>query len=132
MSPSKTAKTTNVTDLDKKRAARNEQNPEPHAIVLGGEKFVLPLEMPLDIIEPLMDVQTVQGTLPEDPKDMKPEQQVAMIHALQATCTAILGEADYKRFRSVRPSLEDYQAFVDASLAAYGLSEGESGASAES
>jgi hypothetical protein len=40
-----------VKDLDAKRAARSEARNEPHEVILGGETFELPAELPMEALD---------------------------------------------------------------------------------
>lgn len=109
-------------DLDAARAARREAEQQAPSVVLDGEEFVLPIEMPFEIASDL-------GRLLNAKDDA---QQLAAIagEVVPKIVEGLLGD-EYERFMSHRPSFEDLTAFLDGIAGAYGLGNvGESSASA--
>ena len=95
-------------DLDAARAARHEAGDEKHELVLGGDVFALPDELPLDIASRL-----VEGDL-------------------DGFLEVLLGDEQYAQFRTHEPTLEDVRELSRQIGAGYGLSVGESQASSAS
>jgi hypothetical protein len=96
-----------VIDLDQAKAARAEVAKEPVAIKFGGEEFELPAELPADF-----------ALLASEDREYE---------ALRA-----LFRADTERFFGLRPSLDDVTELIAQIGTVYGLSVGESPASANS
>lgn len=97
-------------DLDarrKARAAEAEADGEPVEVTFGDTKFVLPAELPWRFASLLF----------------KGEVDDAL--------AAAFGD-EYERFMGLDPSVDDVQGLVEDLSEAYGLSEGESSASASS
>lgn len=95
-------------DLDAARAARAEAKQENHVVVFGGEKFELPPEPPWEMVElPAM------GDAPGGVR-------------------ALLGDEQYIAFKRHRPSVPDMVALLEGAVGLYGLTVGESSASAGS
>lgn len=94
-----------VFNLDALRIARAEARAgtEAAVIVIGGEEFTLPAEMPLEFIL------------------ASSEQRLA------AAITALLGAEQHVRLMAVEPPLsgEDFAEIAKAAQAAYGVAEGE-------
>jgi len=108
-------------NLDEERAARREaagMNPE---LVFGGEKFVLPVELPIDAVKAL-------GSLS---KASKAKDSEGIQNALVATVEGLLDEEQLKAFMSHRPSIGDLAALVAGIPAEYGIETGESQAAAK-
>ena len=98
-------------DLDarrKARAAEAEADHEPVEVVFSDTKFELPAELPWRFASLLF----------------KGEVEPAL--------AAAFGEDEYQRFLALDPSVDDVQGLVEDLSEAYGLSEGESSASASS
>lgn len=121
----------NVVDLDAARAAKQEQNPNQTVIRFKGQEWPLPVEMPLDITEPLIEVQKLQPVLEDPDSELSPDQQMAVVSALREIIKNLLGDR-YEAFKALRLGMSEYQAFVEAALGSYGVNQGNSGASAES
>lgn len=94
-------------DLDAARAARLEKS-EPKAFVLGGERFDLPMELPLK-------VGTLWGTGDVD-----------------AGFRLLLGEEAFVRFEVLPLSAQDLSELLDGLGKMYGFASGESEASVSS
>ena len=98
-------------DLDARRRARAaeaEADHEPVEITFGDSKFELPAELPWRFASLLFRGE------------------------VDAALAAAFGESEYERFMGLDPSVDDVQGLVEDLSAAYGLSEGESLASASS
>ena len=123
----------NIVDLDAARAARNEAKKVQFVVRFGGEDFTLPQELPMDTLEPLMEMQEVGAILEkEGEQEVSPATQVAMVKALSALTQSLLGEEQFARFKAHQPSMDDFHGFVDGALGSFGVNQGNSGASAES
>lgn len=128
-----------VVDLDKMRAAREEakrqngdqESLEAPVVRFGGKTFSLPMEVPLDTVEALVEIEAVSGDK-EEGADLTPEEQGRMVKAFKLLAEALLGEDQFRQFQRNRPSFEDYQAFMEGALSQYGMTEGNSGASSGS
>lgn len=86
-------------DLDQLRAARLEHDgSEPRYVIFGGEKFVLPPELPWDFALALADGEARGGF------------------------RVLLGEADYERFMALGPSTQDMTELINSLDVLYGAS----------
>lgn len=94
-----------VVDLDAARVARAEVQGEPPVVVLGGERFTLPHEMPFTVMEALI-ARDREGF-------MRP----------------LLGDS-YDRFWALGLSAEDRDEFIEQVLTVYGMSGGSGNSSA--
>jgi hypothetical protein len=95
-------------DLDAARAARAEADGEAREFVLGGEVFALPAEIPWETSERFTAGDVMGGLV------------------------ILLGPEQSERLRSVGPSVQDIEALAGAIGELYGISQGESQASAGS
>lgn len=105
-------------DLDAARAARREANAEAIVVTLDGDDFSMPPEMPFEVIEKL-------GPLREVPEDKAPEAAAALLDLFKS----LIGENDFKRFMTHRPSLDDLKELLTGVLKEYGVTLGEAPAS---
>lgn len=109
-------------DLDAARAARREATQEAPVIALGGQDFVLPIELPFEVADLLgqMAVAKERGD--------QGGQAVAVVQMVRL----LLGEG-FDEFMKQNPSLDDLLALMDGMTRAYGVEDaGESPASDES
>lgn len=104
-------------DLDALRAARREANKEAPAVTLGGQRFELPIELPLGAVAALGRMFSH-----EDDPGILGEETLNVVREL-------LGD-QYDDFMSHRPSMEDLEAMLNAVMPEYGFeTPGESPAS---
>lgn len=109
-------------NLDEARAARREAQKEiPEPIVFNGVEFELPLELPITCVHWM----TKLGVASEK-KDGE-----GITKALVGTVEALFSAETCERFMAFNPSLEDLLAVVEGLPEEYGLTAGESTASAE-
>lgn len=110
-------------DLDAARAARREAGGEAPVIVIDGEEFILPVELPFAIMDDLARLFKA--------KDDKEALAELSVEALPVITRGLLG-SDYERFIAHRPSVDDFLVLFEGVMGAYGLSDdvGESSASA--
>jgi hypothetical protein len=87
-------------DLDASRAARREADKEPPRLRFGGKEYVLPIEMPLEVLDELDGFE----------EDMAP---TTMAGAILRICQVLLGDEAYAEFRALRPSLEDVMTLLN-------------------
>lgn len=124
--------TPGVIDLDAMRAARREAAGASIVVGFGGQEFHLPVELPLDAIEPLADLAELQ----DQPDDATEQEQVAQLRqvrgAMEASLSALFGPDEWPRFRDLRPTLEDMLALWESLFLQYGTSLGEALARTES
>lgn len=107
-------------DLDAARAARREAATEPIIVTLEGDDFVMPAEMPFEVVEKL-------GPL-RDAGDNAPEAAGALLDLFKA----LIGDDNFTRFMGHKPSLDDLKALLEGVLAEYGVTLGEAPASTTS
>jgi hypothetical protein len=106
-------------DLNKKRAARQrEANRAPIRVKLGAKTFDFPVELPFDVVVTLVSLT-------------RESSGADSIAAVSAVFKQLLGD-EYDAFMAVGPSLDDLTELMDELLVAYGMSSGESAASAAS
>lgn len=140
-----------VIDLDAERAlraAQREGKRKPVPIRVGGETIaVLPVELPLDVIEPLRSldsditlvlryaVQAYQGQgqqrmdAAETVVDLlasNPNLPVNVLDAITMIARNLLGNEGFEKFKASRPSGNDIVALAKGVLRFYGVSLGES------
>lgn len=108
-------------NLDVKREERRKDK-EPSDIVLGGKSFLLPLELPLEVITKLGELSAAS----------KKKDGAAISGILVSTMEVLLTADDFKTFMKLKPAVNDLSAIVEGIPEAYGLSVGESEASASS
>jgi hypothetical protein len=146
--------TMDVLDLDQARnmrAAAREGRNKPLPIRIGGEEIAtLPVEFPIDVLEPLTDVAddlmvVVSHVMSMMREQNKPEAQ-AMLEAtnlvidvlagspdlptkfvgvIKTVGQRLLGEDGARRFMAARPSKDDVAAFAKGVMQYYGVSLGE-------
>lgn len=97
-------------NLDAARAARSEAQADRH-FMFGGERFELPSELPYEVVERLITTGGMDGKISE----------ATAIAAGVNALPGLLGEAEFDRFRSHRPSAADVNELVDWILREYGL-----------
>lgn len=95
-------------DLDARRAARREALGEPIVVVLEGEEFVLPVEMPVALLGLVSDL----GGLDTD------AEKAAAVYPL---AQALLGPEAWNRLLAVRPSIDDLLEIVDVAMEQYAV-----------
>lgn len=109
-------------DLDAARAARREAEQDPPVIVLDGEDFTLPIELPFEIAGDLGKLFAAKGD-----KDKLAELAGQVVPLI---VKGLLGD-DHDRFMEHRPSFDDLIVLLEGMAVAYGLADvGESSASA--
>lgn len=91
-------------NLDEARQARLEQADE-RSFTFRGERFVLPAELPYEVLGPL-------GALAGNEMDLV---------ALRACLVALLGSEEHDRFEALRPSLADVNELVGKLVVDYGI-----------
>lgn len=105
-------------DLDKKRAARKrEAKKEPVTVKFGGKLFQLPIELPFECVIELASLAT------QDDADAP--------RIFTGVLQKLLGK-QYDEFMALGPSMTDVMELVGGLAEAYGISQGESPASAVS
>ncbi len=144
---------TNLLDLD---AARREvAHPEGIRVRFGGEDYLLPSELPLDVFDPFLsddldlvavirdfstmgDAKAADGKAKSEDEENEgwaaalfahPNLPRQFIHATHAALEALFGPEDYVRFRANRPSLGDYGRLIQGLVKLYSVSLGEAFAS---
>lgn len=137
-------------DLD--AARRERQQPEGLPLVIGGQEFNLPAELPLDVFDPFLDetfdlagliregIEKATST-GEDGKErgiegavidilfLRPDLPLDIINRVYRAFEVLFGAEQYKAFKSHRPSLVDYATLFRLLFKAYGVGLGEAFAS---
>lgn len=139
----------NVLDLDHARAARHEGDGDRKTVRFGGQVIaVLPVELPLRTLQPLLDLNvdvpllvrqildlsgmgdeqrnTAATGLLVDILTMNPNLPRELIDAVQQIGRNLFGDDGYQRFLDQDPSGADVAALVKGLLRWYGVSLGES------
>lgn len=122
-------------DLDAER--REVQYPSGIPVKLRGEQFLFPAEIPADCLDPLFSeeldlmgvlrdiVNAEDGTTTTgeiiDVIFKRPQLLGRSYGAVKDIYKALLGEAVYKEFTAVRPSIGDYVRLTKALVAVYGV-----------
>lgn len=114
------ANTNNTVDLDKARAARREAQGEAPVVRFGSRDFVLPMEMPFVVVEHLGQLAQADDT-----------DNAAVAAAILAILGDLFGD-QYEAFMQNKPSMQDLTGMFDGIMAVYGVTVGESPASASS
>lgn len=109
-----TATKKNVIDLSAMRAVRREAAKEAPEVEFEGKTFVLPVEMPLMLIDAVARLGSDDGA----------EASSALIDVARS----LFGDR-FKEFMDLRPSVDDANELIKAIAPAYGLEVGESEAS---
>jgi hypothetical protein len=110
-----------LVDLDAARAARREAKQEAPTVRFGGEDFLLPIELPFEVIEALGPLAEAQNA----------EDGSAAADAVLSVVKGLLGDA-YESFRAHQPSTEDLGALIEGVLKEYGFADtGESSGSGD-
>ncbi|MEU0857418.1 hypothetical protein ABZ352_18540 [Streptomyces griseofuscus] len=133
-------------DLDAQR--REVQYPNGITVLLGGEQFVFPPEIPADCLDPLFsDELDLMGVLHDivnaddgststgeviDLLFRRPQLPARFYDAIKGVYRELLGEAAYRDFKAVRPSIGDYVRLTKALVAVYGVDLGKLFRSADS
>lgn len=132
--------TQNLIDLD--AARRESAYPDGIPLVLRGEEFVLPAELPEACLDPLLDEklglfeaikQAVEddqgaGSVGTDVVNIltaRPDLPREVLAAIRGVFALLFGADEYSRFRSLRPSVPDYFRMTKALTTLYGVSLGE-------
>jgi hypothetical protein len=111
-------------NLDKARAARaakREANGKAPVVVLGGQRFTLPVELPFSVANLMVKV----GTLSQK------NDTAGLEGIIEKIIRSMVGD-QYDEFMKHLPSLDDITELFEGMLKEYGLSPGESTASAPS
>lgn len=106
-------------DLDAARRARAEARGvvEPPVVVLEGDEFPLPLELPMDALASFGALFAVAETGDEDADRVN----LAALGSLEETASSLFGPA-WPGLKAKGLSFEDLEELLKGSLAAYGIS----------
>ncbi|MEU6632817.1 hypothetical protein ABZ905_31725 [Streptomyces parvus] len=135
-----------VIDLDAER--REVQYPNGIPVLLHGEQFNFPAEIPADCLDPLFskeldlmgvladivaseDGSTTTGEVVEM-LFRRPRLPAQFYFAVKNIYKELLGEDTYREFQSVRPSIGDYVRLTKGLIAVYGVDLGKLFRSADS
>jgi hypothetical protein len=133
-----------VLDLDAERAARREAAAKPVRLRLGGRTFDLPAELPIDVLQPLenLDIDLAMlirqaVTLAQGQSDpaaatalvvdllvANPNLPKSLIDAVRQMGQRLLGEEAYAALVASRPSYHDVAAVAKYLFKSYGVSLG--------
>ncbi|MGW7090109.1 hypothetical protein ACWGH2_42370 [Streptomyces sp. NPDC054871] len=135
-----------VIDLDAER--REVQYPHGIPVLLHGEQFIFPAEIPADCLDPLFaDELDLMGILHDivnaedgttttgevvDILFRRPQLPARFYSAVMDIYMALLGEETFAQFKQVRPSIGDYVRLTKALAAVYGVDLGKLFRSADS
>jgi hypothetical protein len=137
-----------VIDLDAHR--RESTYPDGIPLVFGGEEFVLPAQLPLEVFDPFLSEELGLAALirdffaESDDKDdvaqildalvAHPGLPKQVIAAIMDAMALLFGAEDFARFQrsSARPGVGDYLFLARNLIAAYGVTLGEAFASPDS
>ena len=134
-------------DLD--AARRERQMPIGIPVTLGGEDFLLPAELPLDVFDPFLTEEFDLAGLIRDAIErykadedkgvegvvvdilfLRPDLPLDIINRVFAAFEVLFGGPDeYARFKATRPSLVDYAQLFRGLYRGYGVGLGEAFAS---
>ncbi|MEU7228936.1 hypothetical protein [Streptomyces chrestomyceticus] len=133
-------------NLDAQR--REVQYPDGIPVLLKGEQFLFPSEVPADCLDPLFSdeldlmgvlhdiVNTENGTTTTSEMIevifRRPKLPGAFYGAVKDIYKELLGEAAFQDFKAVRPSIPDYVRLTKALIAVYGVDLGKLFRSADS
>lgn len=104
-------------NLDEARAARREVDAVAPVIVFGGREYVLPIELPVEVVRSLTELADLSGKKDVDGNEIT--------KVLLDTVRGFLGD-QYDDFMQNSPSVNDLSAFVEGIPSEYGLGLGES------
>lgn len=129
-------------DLD--AAKREAVFPDGIPVRFGGQDFLLPAELPVDVFDPLLSedldlVGVVKQVLAERPEDggddigsvvldvllTRPGLPRQTLQAVKQVFAALFGDEQYACFAALRPSVQDYVRLARGLLTAYGVGLGE-------
>lgn len=128
-------------NLDEYRAAKTEaREEEVHAIVFHGERFPLPVRLPIAVAEHLATYLVLSEKRRKSGAGTDVELEGTQINELLKAAGAILGTEGYERFKALGADYEDVMALITATIRLFKLGEdletkdeaavlGESGAS---
>ncbi len=105
-------------DADAARAARREAAGVAPSFTLEGRTFVLPVELPADVVVDMRDLMAAQRSNDGE----------ALLDAAVSVMEHLLG-TEFADFLAMRPSLDDFLAIIEGVLPDYGVDEGNSQAS---
>lgn len=109
-------------DLDAARAARREARGESPVLVFKGEEYELAPEMPLELVELVVQLEQVGNDQ---------DSGIKVFGILERMFKVVLGE-QYEKFKSSGASVQDLGPLIAGMEQVYGLSLGESLASGSS
>ncbi|MER8103297.1 hypothetical protein [Kitasatospora sp. NPDC094016] len=125
-------------DLDAPK--REVTHPNGISVLLGGESFLFPAELPLDALDPLLannlDLPGLAAQVIADEKNnniaggivdlllTRPHLPRTFLAALRDVYLLLLGVEQFERFTAQRPSIADYVRLTRALIKAYGVSLG--------
>jgi hypothetical protein len=140
-------------DLDAERVARREANAKHPRLRLDGTTYDLPVEFPLDVLSPILDVKIdlalvahlLNQAMSANTEDQRnavsiildilvtnPDLPIEAIDAGKTVARNLLGDDAYAALVRIRPSREDLSVLVRGVMRAYGVSLGEASRSADS
>ena len=139
----------NLLDLD--AARRENAHPEGIVVVLGGEEFTLPAELPADVFDPFLAPEfNLSGLIltlfksADDGKELeiadrlmillldRPSLPTEVVDAIYTALELLFGAEQWATFKAQRPSFKDLGRLVSGLFRMYGTSLGEAFASVSS
>jgi hypothetical protein len=129
--------TSNEIDLDFLAGRREATEPDGIPVKFRGQTFLLPAELPVDVLDPLLDdehgvfdmfrdvlqARSVAGGLVD--ALIAPGNLLRVRGAVEAVFERLFGVDEYAQFKNLRPSFADYMRIVEGLRRLYGVSLGE-------
>lgn len=144
-------------DFDKNRAARREARQRVPALRIAGQRYELPLELPVDVLEPLADLNMDVSLLIRQVLDVRkqavedgeaqneallgavidmlvvnPSLPRELVAAVKEMAQRLLGPSGYTALAAARPTVPDLGAVMKYIAAQYGVGLGEASRSSDS
>jgi hypothetical protein len=133
--------------IDLNAAKREAEYPDGIPVALGDREFVLPGELPVDVLDPILDLdlatlfKQVLDSMDDDEKDLgqivvdvllnRPALPKELVQAIKDVYEVLFGD-QHDDFLDQRPSIPDYVRLTQALLPLYGVGLGEALGSDES
>lgn len=140
--------------IDLNAGRREAQYPDGINVELGDDSFLLPAELPADLLDPLLsddldlaglikkgyEKRTAAQAAGADSDESlgktvvdllldRPDLPKRLVESIKDVFRVLFGEEQYARFAGQRPSINDYVRLTQALMVMYGVSLGEASAS---
>lgn len=141
-----------ILDLDARRAAAREAREAP-ALTLGGQRIELPIELPIDVLEPLLEVKADVSVLIRQVLDARDNEDGAgmavmgavldmlivnpslpreLIDAIKEMVRRLAGDDGYAALLAFRPTAPEIKELAGWAIRQYGVGLGEASPSSDS